>query len=543
MIDPHPADGAPENSGRSFLDLVARYLDGDLAATQRKQLDALLAEDAHNRDLFGEICTQAYLLSSLLEPDLDADATLLAEESEGPPAGTTAGRGLPPTFAMGFPSLFSSLTFRAVSYCVLAALLACGGAVAGWLWSTSRPHGVAVRKHQRQPAGENPGSRRQTHPVQLPMPSPADRNADLAGGSTPRQQTAGSPSPQPGLMDAAGLVGNGVIAESGSGQLVYRTGTRVSLRGPYKFGVPSADSGALFYGKSTVYVTSGSPFSLRMPNTLLTCSGGEFGVEIDHSGEGWIQVFRGGATLWVPNSAMLEATGKIALRENESVRIRQRDGRCMATVVHDAGLAASLASRMPPRLSPQDGGNQPSPAALAWKPSATALPGSAALPAASETDARSMFVLTSAGNSPPDAPGATNYTRSVRFSLSELLPHIKRADLVPGRCVLEVRFIARRFVVYAIRLNGKEILLPEEPLDGSVEQIGAVMIREGFFGGDGADVLEFDVRNTEPGQVLPQVLDRADGPVVARLRVFVSKASLAAPPNPPSAKDNATEKR
>ena len=97
------------------------------------------------------------------------------------------------------------------------------------------------------------------------------------------------------------MIGNGDISESESQQFAYRTGTKVSLRAPFKFGVPSANSGALFYGKSTVYVTTGSPFRLTMPNTKLTCSGGEFGVDIDRSGEGWIQVFRGGATLWVPN--------------------------------------------------------------------------------------------------------------------------------------------------------------------------------------------------------------------------------------------------
>ena len=187
------------------------------------------------------------------------------------------------------------------------------------------------------------------------------------------------------VFDAADMIGNGSISESGAQQFAYGTGTKVSLRAPFKFGVPSANSGALFYGKSTVYVTTGSPFSLTMPNTMLTCSGGEFGLEIDRSGEGWIQVFRGGATLWVPNSDV-EARQKIVLGENESVRIRQGDGRCMATVIHDADLAASLAARMPPRLPPQDGGKEPSPAALAWKPNATALKGSAAaLPVAAET--------------------------------------------------------------------------------------------------------------------------------------------------------------
>ena len=78
-----------------------------------------------------------------------------------------------------------------------------------------------------------------------------------------------------------------------------------------------------------------------------------------------------------------------------------------------------------------------------------------------------------------------------------------------------MRFVAHRFVVYAIRLNGKEILLPAEPFGGTVRQLGAVMIREGFVAGDGINVLEFDVRSTEPGQVLPAVSER---PRCARCR-------------------------
>ena len=133
---------------------------------------------------------------------------------------------------------------------------------------------------------------------------------------------------------------------------------------------------------------------------------------------------------------------------------------------------------MPPRLPPQDGGKEPSPAALAWKPNATALKGSAAaLPVAAETGTFLLCARASTGKSPPDAPGLTNHTRGVRFSLSELLPHVNRADLVPGKCLLEVRFVARRFVVYAIRLNGKEVPLPEERFDGAVEQIGAEDLR------------------------------------------------------------------
>ena len=260
------------------------------------------------------------------------------------------------------PFAFSSVAFNAAScyIYILAGFLVCGLAVSGWLWMASRPKAVvAVESKPRQPVAEKTESQ-PAHPAQNQGPAPALGKTAGANGSRPAQSATSVVAP-------AQIIGTGPIVGSGARQFVYRTGTKVALQGPFKFGPTSADSGALFYGKSTIYVTTDSPFRLKMPNLMLICAGGEFGVDIDRSGNGWIQVFRGGMTLWLPSSEVLETTGKIALAENESVCIRQRDGGGggIATVIHDASLAASLASRMPPRWPRQDGGKKPSPATLA----------------------------------------------------------------------------------------------------------------------------------------------------------------------------------
>ena len=69
-----------------------------------------------------------------------------------------------------------------------------------------------------------------------------------------------------------------------------------------------------------------------------------------------------------------------------------------------------------------------------------------------------------------------------------------------------------------MRLNGKDVPLPAQRLDGAVEQIGAVVIREGFVRGDRTNVLQIDMRKygtrarPAPGHTRPRrpVLVTAD---------------------------------
>jgi hypothetical protein len=177
---------------------------------------------------------------------------------------------------------------------------------------------------------------------------------------------------------------------------------------------------------------------------------------------------------------------------------------------------------------------------MAQKRNPIALPGGAA--AAAPTDNGSTCTLVSTQDNSLSATGPRIHTRTTRFSLAELAPQVKPADLVPGRSMLEVRFAAHRFVMCAIRLNGKAIPLPEERFDGTLRQVGAVMLRDGFVAGEGINVLEFNVRDTEPGQVLPEVLS-GEGPLVVTAEVFAPSTSPAAPANTPKPNDNPTGKK
>ena len=127
---------------------------------------------------------------------------------------------------------------------------------------------------------------------------------------------------------------------------------------------------------------------------------------------------------------------------------------------------------MPPRLRPQNGGKEPTQVALAEKQDAVALPGNA-LPRAARPATtrrccwfqRKTALLTPHGQRTKLSPPAS--------LLSQALPHDKPQDLVPGRILLRLRFAVRRFAIRAMRLNGNNVPLPEEPLAGTVRQIGA----------------------------------------------------------------------
>jgi hypothetical protein len=323
------------------------------------------------------------------------------------------------------------------------------------------------------------------------------------------------------------LIGKEISTEmaGGGGQIAYNPGTTVSLQGPFNYRVLTDTSGAMRYGRSTVRVEKGYNFTLSLPSIEVTCQGGEFGVELDRKGDGWIQVFGGAVAVQLLDigAEAARATRTMSLGANESLRFRQRDGVCVATASRDAQLAASLAGRMPPRLPPRlplpSGGKEPMRVASAQEQDAVAMPGNA-VPGAAEAGDGSSLLLVSTQDGSLDPARPTSQIVTGRFSLSELAPHEKLEELVPGRKMLRLRFAARRFVISAMRLNGKSVPLPEEPLAGTVRQIGAVTLRDGFLGGNGVNILDLDVRSLEPEHVLPAALRGTNRPIVVTAEII-----------------------
>ena len=80
MTDSH------ESSAEELLvDLVIRYLDSDLLLDEAEQLQTFLADDAHSRAVFVEVCLQAKLCAETLGNRLhDAATDAVRIPSSGP---------------------------------------------------------------------------------------------------------------------------------------------------------------------------------------------------------------------------------------------------------------------------------------------------------------------------------------------------------------------------------------------------------------------------------------------------------------------------
>ena len=271
-------------------------------------------------------------------------------------------------------------------------------------------------------------------------------------------------------------------------------------------------------------VEKGYNFTLSLPSIQLTCQGGEFGVELDRKGDGWIQVFAGTAAMQLLDSGgeATRVSRTISLGENESVRFRQSNGACVATVIRNAQLAVELAGRMPARLPPQNGGKEADPGRVGREQDAVAVPGNAVPRAARTGDNSSLLLVSSKTALLTRTANEQNCHRPLPVVGSPCRKRTtSRRNLVPGRVLLRLRFAVRRFVICAMRLNGNDVPLPEEPLAGTVRQIGAVTLPDGFLGGTGVNVVELDVRSLEPGQVLPAELRGTDGPIVVTAEVIL----------------------
>ena len=201
---------------------------------------------------------------------------------------------------------------------------------------------------------------------------------------------------------------------------------------------------------------------------------------------------------------------------------------CVATVIHDAGLAASLASRMP--ASGPRGGT-----AASWflktrlvAAEITKRPPAATASTAEEVATGNLSALTliSTKNVPSVAGEPPSYTVHKSFRLEQLAPRTLLSQLVPGRVALQFQFVARTaFMVCAARLNGRRVPLPEQRLDGAVRQSGAFLVEDGIVGAGGTNLLELDLRSADPRDELPEgPLTGENEPVAIIAEVWIRQA-------------------
>jgi hypothetical protein len=590
--DPLPTDPFPTDADARFLVLALRHLDGIASPEEKRLLAEHFRSDAALRRRYVLLCHQIASLHEGLPawgeraglppgdgrpaglpslPGTEAAANAIPSTGEpqrerelSPPVPVP----LPPTTGFGW------LWGHAASAYTIAAVLLGAGLLVSRAWDPSNGHSnqpaesakaqtkspLAPGAGGSEPVGPKPvgpepvpgdvarlaGRRHSTSTAQGPAfvpqgPALAAQGAVLAAQSS----VLGPYAPElPAPGDSARLIGQTLTRESGLRRIRYRSGAMVTLQGPFKFSVPSDGAGGLDYGKATVRVDNNCNYFLGVPFVTLICSGGEFGIDLDRAGDGWLEIFAGQATVWLHEKGM-DATSRIVLGEGELAHLKRIESGTVATVIHDAGLAASLAKRLPPHGPRPAGAPAPAEAAFVRDRGPAEFSGNSPGPTdGPAADDGSGFATVFITHNSAAGHGGTSATMRTRFILAQFAPNIKVADLVPGRSTLQLRFVARTFVVCAIRLNGRSLPMPAQSLDGAVCQIGALVVRDGFFGGDRPNELEFDLRSADPRQFLPEgSLAARDSPLALSLEVWVPPSSLKPPTKPVAADGGAKERK
>ena len=223
------------NPGGELVELGVRYLEGHLTKSQCERFNALLAEDAGNREAFGNLCACAYLLGSAFDGDAAEDVPAPLEEPDGSPirGGYVTGfLGSGWNATVGYFSQPGQL----VRLAYLFAAVLCGlGLWAGSLISFA-PTSQVTRRFSPPPAAESKATIVATITKSVGCDW-ADRGVTHEGIGIP--------------------LGSCLFVPAGQLEIRYNIGVKVVIQGPAVFVAEAPNSGLLRSGKVLVQVEPG----------------------------------------------------------------------------------------------------------------------------------------------------------------------------------------------------------------------------------------------------------------------------------------------
>jgi len=332
---------------------------------------------------------------------------------------------------------------------------------------------------------------------------------------------------------------------SGLMEITYTTGAKVILQGPCTYEVESPHGGYLALGKLTARVASGewpvassksqenhksaiinhksaiskspniqiSKFVVRTPTAIITDLGTEFGVEVTETGESQAHVFQGQVEIRLADDNISSSAGKgpaakgrvIIINANQSAVVK-KDGKIQTIDITKAAgageevagaAAAGAFVRQMPRWVPikvfntgiglKEGDEDPHWQIVARSDQPDFMPQPAVvsmLPMGmwcGNDPRNSQWIST--GEGWQDLPNGVTFTFRTQFEL---------LDALPKSAVLVVRFMADNHV-NSIRLNGKELPVPNHEYNHPFTRFTKLTLREGFV--RGPNILEIDVFN------------------------------------------------
>jgi len=263
-----------------FLEIVLRYLDGELDRDAMARLNGTLRDSPEHRELFVEFCTRAQLIREVADPERisemcpgqDTDGVIAhLKLSKATVARSTAGRR------------FSVRLVAATSLLVAAALI-----LACVLW---------VSREFDEPA-----------------PRPANSMACLVQ-AIEAEWHVGSRTPEKG-DDVSGCV---LHLDSGLAKLRFRKGAMVTLEGPAEFEVVSDELGRLRSGSLTATVPPEAiGFRVDTPAMRVVDLGTAFGIAVDETGTTDVCVFDGEVEV---EPALARSGEKRVIQHGAAVRV------------------------------------------------------------------------------------------------------------------------------------------------------------------------------------------------------------------------------
>jgi hypothetical protein len=323
-------------------------------------------------------------------------------------------------------------------------------------------------------------------------------------------------------------VGDRLAMKAGLLEITYDTGAKVVLQGPVTYEVDSPAGGYLSIGKLTARLERkgvergkkgetanhkseivNRTFAVRTPTAVVTDLGTEFGVEVDKRGRTISHVFRGSVSVQATAADGQPRPAARVVHANETVEIGPDRGRppTIQTATPDANrFVRGLPKRVRLALFNTGAGlkeGDPDPhwqiVAVSNDPKFRARPAVVSIPASNETGGwrandpgRSQWISIVGDGSRVD----TNvvYTFRTTFELAE-----GEQDTAAFRGWFIVDNHIR-----AIRLNGRELAVPEHDYGPRYDLFHGFTATKGFVAG--TNVLELDAENGAPDVTTPNAM-------------------------------------
>ncbi len=505
--------------------LVESMCDGAITPAEGRRLESLLAGDREAQLFYVAYLDLHAQVQWMTRGNRNDECGMMNDEF---PAGTIPGDVHPSSFiphpsdapeplippiiihASPFsppPSLVGSWLF---SYGV-ATLLMGVAVLISWVWKVSHDYSLDIAKNSRELTAPGDSLSGAVSP-RLDEPQYVGRISGTAGCRWADPRTA------PGNETIP--LGRKYELASGLLEISYQSGAKVILQGPCTYEVESAAAGYLSLGKLTAKIEKSeirnpksegsdpssfiphpsSLFVVRTPTVVITDLGTEFGVEVDQSGGSRTHVFRGKVELRL-RGHVNGARPPVPLGENESAQVEAGKDRSVRVVRErdHADAAGRFARQLPHRvpikfwntgIGLKEGDPDPHWQIVARSDDPKFKPRPAVVTRVKEwhygrnEPAQSQWIST-AGDL-PDLPNGVTYTFRTTFELR---------DAAPETAFLRGWFLADNHV-NAIRLNGKELTVPEHGYSSPFTMFHKFLAHKGFV--EGTNVLEIDVYNGGP---------------------------------------------